>query len=443
MQVTGSRSSHAAYEPILPAQERGDLYTHFCRSLNALVGTAPPTRIAVALSGGADSMALILLTQQWAAQNGVSVVALTVDHRLRPESSAEAAQVAAWMKARGIAHHILTPEHAAHSPNLQENARQWRYDALADYCRAHGILHCLLAHHAGDNRETVHHHLARGDTADGPSGMAHTRNYHSVRFLRPLLTCERADLEAYLHAQGCAWIDDPSNRNPRFARVRSRATLAKDATLAASLDAQLATARTARAVRDTALAEAAVQCISLHPLGFAELDLERWRLLEPALASQLLADSLRTIDGGPHRPRAHDTARLIEALQAPNFTRRTLNRCELRLSGGNLRIAREMARVSAPMMLQGSGEYLWDGRFRVRYALDESTTLTLRALGQDGRRQLRTRFACHDALPLSSPSLWHLDELLFVPHITGNSSPLPRLVIGFAPAKPLAAAPFW
>jgi tRNA(Ile)-lysidine synthase len=388
-------------------------------------------------------MALTLLAQQWAKQNGVTMVALTVDHRLRPESSAEAAQVAAWMRARGIAHHILTPEHAAHSPNLQENARQWRYDALADYCRTHGILHCLLAHHAGDNRETVHHHLARGETADGPSGMGQARNYCGVRFLRPLLACERPDLEAYLRAQGCAWVDDPSNHNPRFARVRTRTVLAQDAALAASLDAQLADARTARTARDRALAEAAMQSISLHPLGFAELDLERLRALEPALASQLLADSLRTIDGGPHRPRARDTARLMEALHAPNFTRRTLNRCELRLNSGRLRIAREMARVAAPMILQGSGECVWDGRFTLRYALEEPASLTLRALGQDGRTQLRARFSFHDTIPLSSPSLWHLDELLFVPHITGNSSPLPRLVIGFAPAKPLAAAPFW
>ncbi len=403
------------------------------------LGPFPPApHFAVALSGGADSLALTLLAADWAAQGG-RITALTVDHQLREGSTAETQQVAAMMQARGIAHRILTPAHDDVSNNVQEAARKWRYRALADYCRAHGILHCFVAQHAGDNRETVLHNQQRGETVDGLSGMRRVRTLDGVRFLRPLLSFERVELQHFLRERKVEWIDDPSNENPRFARVRLRRQLAQDAALVRELDAVMRTQAAARTARDEALAEAAVQCVTISPLGFAEIALDVWRRYAPALQSQLIADSITTISGRGSRPRAADTLRLVEALDQP-FAKRTLQHCELSSDGVRLRIARELARVEAPLMLEGSGNAQWDGRFCIAWSLPKGNSYTIAAIGAPGRRHYRARG--HD-LPASTPGIWHLDELLHVPHI-GLPHPIDRVIrIGFAPPKPLAAAPFW
>ena len=424
------------------------LATRFAAMLSALGPFANPPHLAVALSGGADSMALTLLADAWARAQGGHITALTVDHALRAESRSEAQQVTAWMRARDIEHHILTPAHDGHSNNLQEAARTWRYRALADFCRAQGILNCLVAHNASDNRETIAHNLARGDTADGTSGMRQSRNVEGVRFLRPLLSIERTELEDYLRTHHAPWVTDPSNQNRRFARVRTRHALAADPARVSELDALIARESTARTARDHALAAAAMQCASISPLGFAEIDLAVWRGLAPALGSQLLADCLVTIGGQNNRPRAGDTARLAEALLATEphqKIKRTLAHCEITLSETTLRIAREPARVAAPLVLSGEGSAVWDGRFRIHHALPSHAPLTLRALGADGKKQLThlSPVTRHLLLPSSTPSLWHLDELHFVPHIGMPQEQAHAVTIGFCPPKPLAAAPFW
>ncbi|MBF0335348.1 MAG: tRNA lysidine(34) synthetase TilS, partial [Alphaproteobacteria bacterium] len=182
----------------------------------------PRPAIAVALSGGADSMALALLADRWAAARGGVAHALTVDHRLRPESGAEAAQVAAWMASLGIGHHILARMGERPVGDLQAAARAARHALLEDWCRARGVPHLLLAHHREDQAETLLLRLARGSGLDGLAAMAPIAERPFARLLRPLLDVPRARLEATLERAGQSWIDDPSNADRAYARVRLR-----------------------------------------------------------------------------------------------------------------------------------------------------------------------------------------------------------------------------
>jgi tRNA(Ile)-lysidine synthase len=420
------------------------LHPPFDAALASLL--APPRAgetLAVALSGGIDSLALTLLTHRYTQRHGLGMIAVTVDHGVRAGARQEAETVAEWMRARGIAHRILTPEHDTTSTNLQASARQRRYDAIATYCRAHGIVHCLLGHQAGDNRETLLHNRTRGDTADGRAGMARVRLHRGVRFLRPLLAFERTALETYMRASHTPWIEDPSNENFAFARVRHRAWLAQDASTHAALNAEILSAAQARATRDQTLAEAAIHCVRLDPLGFADIDCHYLRTLPSLLASQLLADTITTVSGTAYRPRALSIERLMSALNQP-LRRHTLHQCDiLALDASHWRIAREFRKVAAPQNLSGHGSIRWDNRFDIRYALDPGQHITIRALGGDGRKQLRAHHPLpHLPLPLSTPSLWHLDSLLSVPYIMTAEKPL-TLRMDFSPAKALAAAPFW
>lgn len=440
MAFTGSFAANEPFTCTLAGFHLDEYFAgviHQCFTANH--GAALPSSLAVALSGGADSMALTLLAQRWATAHNVSLIALTVDHRLRPESSTEALQVAQWMHQHNITHHILTPDHISAPHNIQAAARQWRYDALSEYCRTHGIAHCLVAHTAGDNRETVEHALARGDTADGASGMAHVRMHRGVCFLRPLLEVERDTLETFLRRAGAHWVEDPSNRNMLFARVRNRQKLHTNPARVHELNGILADARRERTAREMRVSQAASKLVDIHPLGYATLDLSGWLALDTPIADQLIADILRCIDGGPYRPRGAEVLRLTDALRRGDIFRRTLHRCELSTKSGTLTIARELSRVAAPLALQETGIICWDKRFDLHYTLPHDMSLTLRALGHDGRKA-SPRYA---ALPLASPSLWHLDKCVAVPHMDTRALSGVHIALAFSPAKALDAAPFW
>jgi len=260
-------------------------------------------RVAVALSGGADSLALTLLAQDWLAAHGGHLTALTVDHRLRDDSTREAQTVASMMHARGITHYILTPAHTQAGNNRMQAARRWRYDALADFCTAHAIPHCLLGHHRDDQLETVAlAHLRGRSTLDlstarseGEAGMRPMRLYRGIHFLRPLLDIPKQALTDYLSAEGIMWIEDPTNHDGRYARSRIRAQLAADADLRASIATTLAARATARDARETALALAEPHCISATSDDACQLNLDAWKKLEPELASLMLANIIRQI----------------------------------------------------------------------------------------------------------------------------------------------------
>ena len=144
--------------------------------------------IAIGVSGGADSMALLHLAHEWAQRQGGRVLALTVDHNIRVTSAGEAKQVGSWAAALGIEHVILKwsdpdPEASA----LQNRARQARHDLLANAAAAHGILHLAIGHHEDDQAETVLLRLSKGSGPDGLAGMSPVIHKLQIRLLRPLL----------------------------------------------------------------------------------------------------------------------------------------------------------------------------------------------------------------------------------------------------------------
>lgn len=220
--------------------------------------------VAVAVSGGADSMALALLAQIWGQDLGISVTALTVDHDLREGSAAEAAQVATWLGAKALDHHILTWQHdGAVTSAVQARARDARYALMGDWCRAHGAAHLLCAHHQDDQAETVLMRLKKGTTLFGLAAMQPTRDLDGTVLCRPLLTVPKARLRATLKTNQQDWVEDPSNQNQAFERVRVRSQMAGLAAQGVSAKRLAGAARGARAVRDI-LDAAADSLIAAH-----------------------------------------------------------------------------------------------------------------------------------------------------------------------------------
>ena len=186
--------------------------------------------LAVAVSGGADSMALFVLLHGWAETNARKVHVLTVDHGLRPESAAEAQQVKTFVATYPHAtHQTLIWQGEKPQTKIQESARHARYDLMADYCEQNSIKDLFLAHHADDQLETILFRLAKGSGLDGLCGMRHIVAFDDTLTLhRPLLGMEKHALMATCAAHNAPIVHDPSNHNPAYARPRLRQALAEE-----------------------------------------------------------------------------------------------------------------------------------------------------------------------------------------------------------------------
>jgi tRNA(Ile)-lysidine synthase len=182
-------------------------------------------KIAVAVSGGSDSMALCLLINEWAKQNQCAVVALTVDHNLRKNSFEEAKTVQTWMENKNIEHHILTWEHGPINTGIQKKAREARYEILTNFCNQNNIQTICTAHHAADQLETFLMRLSKGSGLEGLSVMKECSTWNNVTIARPLLLVQPDILKQYLQAISQDYIKDPSNNNLKFERVQWRTFL--------------------------------------------------------------------------------------------------------------------------------------------------------------------------------------------------------------------------
>jgi tRNA(Ile)-lysidine synthase len=266
--------------------------------------------LAVAVSGGRDSLALALLAHAWATERGGRVVALIVDHGLRPESAGEAAVTLGVLAGHGIEGTILTWSGAKPRAGLQEAARTARYRLLRDECRRRGLLHLLLAHHADDQLETVAMRAARSSGPDGLAGMAALVEQPEVRLLRPLLAVPRGRLTATLLARAVQWLDDPSNVDPHFERGRLR-TSGGDGPVPSTADGG------ERSARERKLARAAVETLEFEGEDMAAIDQAGFARLGRDLQMGLLSRVVQAMGGRDHPPRRDRLERAARRLCAP------------------------------------------------------------------------------------------------------------------------------
>ena len=277
---------------------------------------------AIAVSGGADSMALLHLTH---AEYPGHVVALTVDHGLRAESAEEARRVARWCESLGVAHQTLRVQ--LNSPS-QQAARTARYRALADYCKQHNIPALLTAHHRDDQVETLFMRLSRGSFIDGLACMAPVSETYGVCLIRPLLDIPKSSLKAYLQHHNHPWIEDPSNQNPRYLRNRIRALIADEAlhTRAHHLIQRFAAIRT---LLDAKVEAALAACVAWRDDRTATLALAPFQALPPEISLRMLTQLTRRLSQKDHPPRSEKIARLHAALREPS-TQKSLTLAGLR-----------------------------------------------------------------------------------------------------------------
>jgi tRNA(Ile)-lysidine synthase len=361
----------------------------FARLMDALGPFEPRPLLAVAVSGGADSLALALLAERWARARRGRIAALTVDHRLRPESAAEARQVGRWLRARGIAHRILVWEEARPAGDLQAAAREARYRLLEAWCRDAGCLHLLTAHHREDQAETFWLRLARGSGLDGLAGIAGVSERGACRILRPLLPVAPERLRALLRSRRQAWIEDPSNENRAFARVRireARALVAAEGLGAERLGETMRHLGDARAALETETAGLLARAVRIDPAGLAFLDMVSLLRAPREIGLRALAAVLTTIGGSDYPPRLARLRRFYDEFSRNGLGQgRTLGGCRVAAWGETALVCREAAGLQERTAIAPGGRAAWDRRFQAALSRNAPRGLTLGALGLDRR----------------------------------------------------------
>nr|WP_294509766.1 tRNA lysidine(34) synthetase TilS [uncultured Rhodopila sp.] len=364
-------------------------------------------RLAVAVSGGADSMALAVLARDWTNERGGSVAALVVDHGLRPESANEATVTADRLGHLGVPARLLSLTALERGPALAERARIMRYQVLCDACRESGYRHLLLGHHAGDQIETVAMRALRGSHTHGLAGMAAMREMHGIRWLRPLLGIAPASLRQYLTERGIAWIEDPSNRDLRALRPRLRSLLADHMPAGATpvlLNAIAAIGRMrAKEEADTA-AELAARA-EIRPEGYA--------LLSPGRISEAaLSSLLRTIGGAAYPPALSQIADLAGEPRSATVAGVRIMPAG-RLGNGWLMLREETA-IAGPV--PAAPEAVWDNRYRLIIQRGSLDGATIGKLGDDAAR-FRSLSKLPSAVLRTLPAIRFGKVVASVPHL--------------------------
>ncbi|ANY19500.1 tRNA(Ile)-lysidine synthase [Tsuneonella dongtanensis] len=291
-------------------------------------------RFGVAVSGGPDSLALLLLAHGF---NRDQFEAVTVDHRLRPESGEEAARVGAICARLGVRHTILPVEVA--SGNMHDAAREARYRAMGEWALGRGMYGILTAHHADDQAETVLMRLNRGSGPGGLCGIRAMQPFPSgVSAIRPLLQWRKAELEAIVAESGLDPVRDPSNEDPRFDRARIRAAIGE----AGWLDA-VAIARSAQYLQQADLALWTYATRDYERTVEYEGDAVVWRPDDIPRAARLICVMRALAEAGGDDFSMADAARLHDAVMAGGKGG-TLGGVELRFRKGEWRFAPEPPR---------------------------------------------------------------------------------------------------
>jgi len=385
--------------------------------------------VGVAVSGGGDSIALLHLMHRAGARAKISIQAVTVDHGLRPEAASEAAGVATFCASRDIPHTTLHWRDHSPTGNLMDHARQARTRLIGDWARAQGITHIALGHTADDQAETFLMGLARASGLDGLAGMRGEWQQDGIIWSRPLLQQSRASLRAYLRRHNIAWVDDPTNDDDKYTRVKARKMLAALAPLGITA-ARITTSISHLACVQHAVQHALLAAIADHvttPAGAVYITRHGFVALPPELQRRLLVAAIAWLSGDPYPPRSTKQITLLDAIRAGREA--TLNGCRFRPKSDSIAITREPRAVAATT---GPTDQLWDHRWQITGP--HAPDLTLRALGAEGLRMCKNWRDCgvsRDAL-LVSPAIWRGDALISAPIAGFNPGWTATIPIGFA-----------
>jgi tRNA(Ile)-lysidine synthase len=377
-------------------------------------------KLGVAVSGGGDSVALLLTAQAACAQSETQLFAATVNHGLRDEAAAECDFVRDVCAEKGIPHQTLMWDGKAALGNVQAAARDARYRLLADWAQAHDISHVLLGHTADDQAETILMAIGRGAGAEGLAGMTRSTGKHAITFLRPWLHISRSTLRDGLRELGQKWVDDPSNDDHTYQRIRIRSLLEPLAQAGVPLSAfgqvaeNMASSASMLNLKTAALKSEHV----IADQGDYLMRQDLWKRLGFEQARRLAVSLIMDVNGGETTPRRAEQKEVLRRLR--HGQNATIAGCRLSRGWGMVRFSREPRAVGGR---SAATDAIWDGRWR--FDGPHAPHLHVAALSDGVKMCPKWRESgLPEASLRASPAIWDGAQLI--------SAPLARLYEGWA-----------
>ncbi|GIL01966.1 MAG: tRNA(Ile)-lysidine synthase [Alphaproteobacteria bacterium] len=394
-------------------------------------GLAPRGIVTVAVSGGGDSLALLLLAHAWAQTSGATLHAVTVDHGLRPEAAAEAAFVAGMSEGLDIDHTTLGWEGIKPFSGIADAARRARYQLIEEFAQAIGSDLILTGHTADDQAETVYMRLMREAPGDhgsatslgrGLAGIARTSLLPGGTMLaRPLIGVSRRQLRAYLRSLPQSWIEDPTNEDTTYERVRVRAIIAAGPQLRARLIGLAGVMARMRAQLSREAAALLSRATTVRP-GPVFLFDAGWARQRPEPVYHFALQVLIALAGGEeHLVARSRIAALAARLAGPATAKMTLGGAVIEKAGKSARIYREMRNMRSAQVEPGE-KYVWDGRLEIVNRGRETVHVgPLSVVGLDRLEKQRARpIVARPRAALHSTAMVRAGRQVFLPQVESD-----------------------
>jgi tRNA(Ile)-lysidine synthase len=379
-------------------------------------------RMALAVSGGRDSLALMFLINKWLKNNKFKkdIVVLTVNHQLREESNAECAEVSLIAEGYGFHHKILIWHHGNIKTSIQEKARNARYELMINYLKETRIDTLITGHTLDDNIETFLMRLAKGSGLEGLKSIQTSRNLDGINLFRPLLKVTRDQTTKILVSQNIGWIDDPTNNDEKYERIKIRNNISTLEKLNISKEKlQLTLNRLGRAhevisnVTDKALREV----LHFDNLGYVSLDYDILRAYPHEIIIKVFEKALIYVNG--KRVSLQSLERVCsEVIQTRKP--KTINGCVIYTKKNMIHITRENRDIEC-FNLKVGDYHFWDNRFKICLKSFNEDFITIKNLGRSKELKYLCENTIYANIPMyvlnTLPGGFIKDKLVLMPNI--------------------------
>ncbi|MFL1780736.1 tRNA lysidine(34) synthetase TilS [Candidatus Hepatincolaceae symbiont of Richtersius coronifer] len=339
---------------------------NFSKILSALTIFPKSPKLAVAVSGGSDSITLAIYCARWVTKFGGEVTALIVDHQMREESTLEAKFVKELLKDYNIRSVILTREKLNLTSAIQSKAREDRYRLLEQYCQKYHIPYLLLAHHLDDQIETLIMREEKGVNIIGNSGMAAKLIKEQVIILRPFLQLSKAHIRDKLQKLGGKWVEDPSNQNDKYKRVQIRESL-KKLSLVEKLNLLKNLTKNVKNRQniESQIMDFLIKGVIINKFGLLKLNLILFNTYERVVKIIILRKLLKYASGSFYYVKIKKIENLLTQLKTIQFNTYSLGNCILKIKKDFLIIFKEAKNLN--LNLPHTENFcIWDGRFFIQ-----------------------------------------------------------------------------
>ncbi|GAB4166328.1 MAG: tRNA lysidine(34) synthetase TilS [Rickettsiaceae bacterium] len=403
------------------------IQTRFDIAINELLTEATSNEVALAVSGGADSMALLYLASDWAARNNIMLTVFSVNHNLRPESVSDVEFVKGRVKDLGHSFHDLSWNSHGNKVAIQERAREARYQMITAKCHEMGVATLLTAHHNDDMLET---YLMRKKKKSGIFGLSYSPNffYNNIQIIRPLIGLSKSDLINYLTSREFEWVEDESNVLDLYERNRVRKEIAQfSSEQKKQLIVEMQAVNKEAHMLNEQLIKVVAEAVQINNYGFAVINIAKVSSEASDVQIQLLNYILTIISGKTRLPRFRSIQKILSLLTNARKIEHSLHGCILKTTGNKLMVFREKSEIKNSVAKVGNC-LLWDNRFVLEHSELHNKQYFIGALDVAQYSKIKDHINLqelskvannsHRSILFTLPVIKNLEKIVAIPHIS-------------------------